>query len=171
MATLSELVMTLPLELRQCIYRYATNDSNEERDIGIEFALSEDGKDEFGTFVAPVLDALVKMKEISSAMYEEAVKHLTGLSFTWVLVSELQPHMYLLRALRKSYPKDALERISHIRLERMTVLEHTSPATIRIFSHVEVKYGVTSESHTCIISAQTPYQIEPVFHTHASTLI
>lgn len=65
----------------------------------------------------------MKIRDVSSAMYNEAVEPpgLTGLPFTWVLVSKLQPHMYLLGAMRKAFPKDTLARVRHIRLERVTL--------------------------------------------------
>lgn len=79
---------------------------------------------------------LIKLKEVSMAMCEEAVKYLNSSQFTWILVSKLQPHMYLLRALRKSYPRAMLARISHVRVECASVTEHVCPVpSITFASH------------------------------------
>jgi hypothetical protein len=93
------MLQSIPLELRLCIYRYAFTDSSESRDIRIDVELNEDDSVKSGEFKAPALDVLVEMKEVSTSLYDEAVEHLTSYIFTWILVSELQPHVHLIRSL------------------------------------------------------------------------
>jgi len=122
----------LPLELRQAIYQYAAIDDSEDHDarqIRIQYTMKAVGHAEVGVLDSQALSTLETLSKISTEIWEEAVQYLTGQLFCWILVSDAQPHMYLLRALRKSVPKDILGRISHIRLLRLSVIQHTFDLT------------------------------------------
>ncbi|KAF2831042.1 hypothetical protein CC86DRAFT_401601 [Ophiobolus disseminans] len=81
-------------------------------------------EDTVGTLRSQALATLEKLLQVDRNMWQEAVDYLTGPIFCWVLVSDAQPHMYLLRALRKTAPKEVVTRIVHARLSQVTVQRH-----------------------------------------------
>jgi hypothetical protein len=98
----------LPLELRQAIYQYAATDDSEEhgpREIRIKYTMNDTTHAEIGVLESQALSTLDTLSKVSKDIWEEAVVYLTSPLFCWALISDAQPHMYLLQALRKTVSK------------------------------------------------------------------
>ncbi|OAL07650.1 hypothetical protein IQ06DRAFT_342366 [Phaeosphaeriaceae sp. SRC1lsM3a] len=145
---------SLPLEMRQNIYLFAATDLCNEREIRVKFELSHTTTDGSGTFDAPTLDLLSSLQQVSSELYQEATEYMTSAVFCWVFVSEAQPHLYMLQALRKYAQGQVLSRITHVRLEGVSVMNMTHPGAPVInldevpipayFKHSQSEYAPTA---------------------------
>jgi hypothetical protein len=113
----------LPLEVKQMIFKWAASDNDSE----IQISLLHDNEDRLD---APAVDPLAKLKhEYSADVYTQAVQYLTGPAFRWTLISDSQPHRFLLRAFRISVPAEVRQLIEHAYLPRVTVYGLTNSVT------------------------------------------
>jgi len=118
---------SLALELKQAIYQYAAidDDHGNQNEIRVTYILDKKSHDGIGTLQSQTLTTLEKLLKVDSYIWQEAIDYLTGPLFCWVLVSDAQPHMFLLRALRKNVPKEVLSRVGHVHLLRVSIQRHT----------------------------------------------
>jgi hypothetical protein len=105
---------TLSLELRQMIYKWAATDNTDK--IHVE-PVNDDGS----SLDTPAITVLLKLKDVSPALYQEAVTYLCGRNFRWVFVSNAQPHRCQLRVFRAQVPKEVPESILQAEISRMTI--------------------------------------------------
>jgi hypothetical protein len=140
---------SLPLELRQAVYHYAATDNRTDnhddddgsaREVRVTYKMNDTTDAEIGTLQSQAIATLEKLLKVARNTWQEPVDYLTGPLFCWVLISDEAPHMFLLRALRKSVPKEVFSKIVHARLLRVSLQRHT--------------FGVHSES----VSVSRAYQ-------------
>lgn len=118
----------LPLELRQNIVCYAATDSFEACKLFVTYTLYDITHDKTGRVQSQTLAILDQIRRVGKEIFEVAIGYLTSPRFRWVFVSQAQPHLYLVRTLRKYLHKTILARIKHVSLPHFTVMGHIHPA-------------------------------------------
>lgn len=134
----------LPLELQQTIIDYAATDSPGARELYVTYTLYDITHDKTGRLQSQALAILDKLRRVGKKIFETAINYLTGPLFRWVFVSETQPHMFLIRALRKWVNKNILARITRIRLQHFTVTGQICPPPFKVGDVYISRYEVIS---------------------------
>jgi hypothetical protein len=113
---------SLPTELRQYIYKIAATDNL--RDFEMTFTLHQNTSNGTGAFRSQALAVFQKLYNVNKLVRLDMVNFMTFTHFRWVLISDTQPHLYLLRGLLWTVPEEVRSKIVHAQLPRLRVQEH-----------------------------------------------
>jgi hypothetical protein len=113
---------SLPAELRQYIYKIAATDNS--RDFVVTFTLHQNTQSGNGALRSQALAVFQKLYNVSMLVRQDIGSFMTFTHFRWVLISDAQPHLYLLRKLLWTIPEEIRSKIVHVYLPRIRLQEH-----------------------------------------------